>query len=382
MLSESLNEPRPIRVAHFVTGGFSGGATQVALALVRAQLQDPAIEPLLILRKKRRTPAARIQQLQDEGVPFKLVNGISKVSTIVALARLLKQQRIDVVLAHGFSEHLWGRYAALLAKVPVIVQVEHNTKERYTPLRLAQSRWLAKHTDAMVGCSEGVRKVLAQQGLPSAKLHAISNGIYTEPFVAPPVKSWTERQDGIVMVARFSKQKDHATLVRAAALLKERGLSLPVYFAGGGKDLHKKPIERLVRELGLEQQVHFLGVCKDVPGLLFEHKFAVLSTHYEGMPLALIEGMAAGCLAITSRVPGAQEVIDDGETGYLVAEQSPQELADTLERAYRDPLQSSQIAAQGRTQALEAFSYAAMAQGYSDLIQTLAKPRLNEINRT
>lgn len=381
-MTNDSNQSRPLRVAHFVTGGFSGGATQVALALVRAQRDDPAIQPLLILRKKRRTPAARIQQLRSEGVPFHLVNGITKLSTILALAKLLKRERIDVVLAHGFSEHLWGRYAALLAKVPVIVQVEHNTKERYTPLRLAQSRWLAKYTDAIVGCSEGVRKVLAQQGLPNTKLHAISNGIYTQPFAAPATTSWAQRNDGIVMVARFSKQKDHATLVRAVALLKARGLVLPVYFAGGGKDLHRKPVERLVQELGLQQQVHFLGVCKDVPGLLFKHKFAVLSTHYEGMPLALIEGMAAGCLAITSRVPGAQEVLEDGETGYLVPEQSPQALADTLEQAYRNPQQSTQIAAQGRTQALAGFSYAAMAQGYADLIQTLAAAKGSQIHRS
>lgn len=367
----TVASPKPIRVAHFVTGGFSGGATQVALALVRAQMDDPAIEPLLILRKKRRTPAARIAQLTAEGVPFKLVNGFSKVTTIAALVQLFKHERIDVVLAHGFSEHLWGRYAALLAKVPVIVQVEHNTKERYTRLRLAQSRWLAKHTHAIVGCSDGVRNVLAQQGLPQEKLHAISNGIHTAPFTQAPNKAWAQRSDGIVMVARFSKQKDHATLVRAVGILKERGLILPVYFAGGGKDLHKKPVERLVSELQLGEQVKFLGVCKDVPGLLLQHKFAVLSTHYEGMPLALIEGMAAGCLAFTSRVPGAQEVIRHAETGYLVAGQDAHALAEALASAYRDPARSEQVAAQGRALALQAYSATAMTHNYSHLIQTL-----------
>lgn len=362
---------RPIRVAHFVTGGFSGGATQVALALVRAQMRDSAIEPLLVLRKKRRTPAAKIKQLAAEGIPFRLINGVSKVTTIVALVRLFKRERIDVVLAHGFSEHLWGRYAALLAKVPVIIQVEHNTKERYTPLRLAQSRWLAQHTQAIVGCSEGVRRVLAEQGLPKDKLHAISNGIHTAPFDRPESHSWVQRSDGVVMVARFSKQKDHATLVRAVGILKERGLILPLYFAGGGKDIHKKPIENLVTQLKLDEQVHFLGVCKDVPGLLFQHKFAVLSTHYEGMPLALIEGMAAGCLAVTSRVPGAQEVITHAETGYLVAEQDAYELADVLERAYKHPIRSEEIAQRGRALALDAFSSGTMAAGYSHLIQTL-----------
>lgn len=362
---------RPIRVAHFVTGGFSGGATQVALALVRAQMKDDAIEPLLILRRKRRTPEARLQQLRDEGIPFVVVNGVSKVSTIWALRRQLQRHQIDVVLAHGFSEHLWGRYAALAAKTPVIVHVEHNTKERYTRARLAQSRWLAQRTDAIVGCSEGVRTVLAAQGLPADKLHAISNGIVTTPFTQQTPPAFEQRADGIVMVARFSKQKDHATLVRAVAELKRRGLALPVHFAGGGKALHRKPIEQLVASLGVTELVSFLGVCDDVPGLLQANKFAVLATHYEGMPLALIEGMAAGCLAITSQVPGAQEVIRDGDTGFLVREGDAEHLADVLEAAYRDSERSQQVASQGRAQALEQYSYAAMAAGYSNLIRSL-----------
>lgn len=370
---ERDSNSRPIRVAHFVTGGFSGGATQVALALVRAQMQDPSLQPLLILRKKRRTPSARIAQLREQGIPFVLVNGLSKVTTIAALKRVLQREQIDVLLAHGFSEHLWGRYAGLLAKTPVIIQVEHNTKERYTQFRLAQSRWLAKYTDAMIGCSEGVRSVLLKQGLPASKVHAISNGIYTQPFTAEAPPEWDSREDGIVMVARFSKQKDHETLVRAVAELQQRGLVLPVFFAGGGKELHRKPIERLVHKLGLQQQVKFLGVCKDVPGLLMRYKFAVLSTHYEGMPLALIEGMAAGCLAITSRVPGAQEVIEHGKTGYVVAESDASALAEQLEKAYGDTQRSTEIASLGREKALNDYSYEAMASGYSNLIQQLYK---------
>lgn len=359
---------RPIRVAHFVTGGFSGGATQVALALVRAQMEDPAFAPLLILRKKRRTPKARLVQLREQGIPFVVVNGWTKVSTIAALYRVLRKQQVDVLLAHGFSEHLWGRYAGLLARTPVLMHVEHNTKERYTRWRLAQSKWLAQRTAALIGCSEGVRQVLAQQGIPAQKLHAISNGIYTQPF-ADAGAPWQMRKDGIVMVARFSKQKDHATLVRAAALLKAQGLTLPIYFAGGGKSLHRKPVEQLVASLGLQQQVHFLGVHKNVPELLKEYKFAVLSTHYEGMPLALIEGMAAGCLALASRAPGAQEVIDDGETGYLVGHADAEDLATRLKQALAQPEQSQRIADAGRAKALQQYSYAAMSQGYADLIQ-------------
>ena len=157
---------RPVRVLHFVTGGFSGGATQVAIALTQAGVDSPAIEPLLVLRRKRRTDPRRIAELEQAGVPVRVVPGWSHVATIWSLVRVIREFRPDVLIAHGFSEHLWGRYAGLLAKVPHLVHVEHNTRERYTAWRLRQTRWLAQRTDRIVGCSEGVRLQLLAMGMP------------------------------------------------------------------------------------------------------------------------------------------------------------------------------------------------------------------------
>ena len=219
---------RRIRVLHFVTGGFSGGATQVAVQLVRAARDSDAIEPLLVLRRKRQTPAARLEELQRDGVPMAVVPGWSHAATILALVRLCRQFRPDVLVAHGFSEHLWGRYAGLLAKVPHLVHVEHNTRERYTRWRLLQSRWLARRTDRIVGCSEGVREALLALGMPSERTMASPNGIQLASFADADAHPFEQRTPGIVMVARFSKQKDHATLLRAVALLAARGLHVPV----------------------------------------------------------------------------------------------------------------------------------------------------------
>ena len=138
--------------------------------------------------------------------------------------RLCREFRPDVLVAHGFSEHLWGRYAGLLAKVPHLVHVEHNTRERYTAWRLAQTRWLARRTDRIVGCSEGVRLRLLEMGMPPERTIAIPNGIRLAPFADADAHPFAQRIPGIVMVARFSKQKDHATLIRAVALLRDRGL--------------------------------------------------------------------------------------------------------------------------------------------------------------
>jgi glycosyltransferase involved in cell wall biosynthesis len=371
--SDATSSPpaRALRVMHFVTGGFSGGATQVAIALVNAARAEPGFEPLLVLRRKRRTPPERLAELEANGTPFRMVPGWSHAATIWALVRLCREVQPDVLVCHGFSEHLWGRYAGLLAKVPHLVHVEHNTRERYTRWRLAQPRWLAKRTARIAGCSEGVRDVLLAQGMPAERTVAIPNGIRLEPFAAADSVDFASRVPGIVMVARFAKQKDHATLLRAVALLRERGLAPPVQFAGGGKSLHRAPLEQLAKELGIASQVAFLGVVRDVPARLMAHRIACLSTHYEGMPLALIEGMAAGCAAVASAVSGVKEVLHDGVDGRLVPEGDAVALADVLERLLREPDEAARLAAAGRARAVAEFSRERMNRDYAALCRAL-----------
>lgn len=370
---EASDTPARVRVLHFVTGGFSGGATQVAIQLVQAARAGDRIEPLLVLRHKRRTPPARIAELQQAGVPLRLVPGWSHLATIPALVRVCREFRPDVLVAHGFSEHLWGRYAGLLAGVPHLVHVEHNTRERYTPWRRLQTRWLARRTARIVGCSEGVRRVLLAMGMPPERTLAIPNGIRLDPFVAADARPFEQRIPGIVMVARYSRQKDHDSLLRAIGLLAGRGRVVPLQLAGGGKALHRAPLERLARQLGIADQVEFLGVVRDVPQRLMAHRICVLSTHYEGMPLALLEGMAAGCAVIGSAVPGVREVIEQGVDGLLVPEADPQALADAIERLLSEPEFAQTLAMNARRVARERHGRELMHRRYEALFLELAR---------
>lgn len=367
-----MTATRPVRVLHFVTGGFSGGATQVAIQLVCAATTAAGIDPLLVLRRKRRTDPARVTELTASGVPLQVIPGWSHAATIIALVRLCRQFRPDVLVAHGFSEHLWGRYAGLLAGVPHLVHVEHNTRERYTPWRRAQTRWLAQRSARIVGCSEGVRQVLLQMGMPPDRTIAIANGIDIEPFRHADKLPPSERTPGIVMVSRLSRQKDHPTLLRAIAVLRARGLTPPVLLAGAGKPRYRKDLEELTAELGLQQQVSFLGLHRGVPSLLKSHRIAVLSTHYEGMPLAMIEGMAAGCSVIGTAVPGVREIIRHETDGLLVPENDPTALADALERLLRDDALANRLGNVAHEVALRDYSRAVMNARYETLFLELA----------
>ncbi|HEY1077577.1 MAG TPA: glycosyltransferase [Fontimonas sp.] len=376
MTADPILPPGPteaVRVLHFVTGGFSGGATQVALALVNAERAGDQVQPLLVLRRKMRGDPARITELEQAGVPIRTVTGWTHAATIWSLVQVCREFRPHVLVAHGFSEHLWGRYAGLLAKVPSLVHVEHNSRERYTAWRLAQARWLAQRTAAIVGVSEGVRLRLLELGFPADRTMAIPNGIRLEPFAAADDHPLPQRIPGIVMVSRFARQKDHLTLLRALALLRDRGLRPPLLLAGGGKASHRRSAEKLCAELQLQDQVQFLGVCRNVPELLMGHQIAVLSTRYEGMPLAIVEGMAAGCAVVGSDAPGVRELIEDGVNGRLAGQADPQKLAEVLEALLRAPEQAALLGRAARAAALERHSRELMNARYEALFLQLAR---------
>lgn len=362
--------PAPPRVLHFVTGGFSG-ATQVALDLVRAGLASSRSQPLLVLRHKRQTDPARIEALRAEGLPIEVLPGGSRLLTLFALWRLCRRWQPEVLVAHGFPEHLLGRWSGLYAGVPHLVHVEHNSRERYGLWSRAQALFLARHTDRIVGCSEGVRQSLLRLGMPAGRCIAISNGIRLQPFAEAESHPYARRQPGLVMAARFAKQKDHLTLIRALALLAERGLRPPLLLAGGGSRYHEAAAKRLVKRLGLGEQVQFLGFHPGVPALLMQHQIAVLSSHYEGMPLSLVEGMAAGCAVLGTAVPGIQELIQDGFNGRLVPPRDPVAMADALEVLLRNPSEAERLSLNGRQDVKRHYAVDHMLGAYEELWESL-----------
>ena len=353
MRQTALVLPR-LRVMHVASGGFSG-ATQVALDLTRAAGRH---ECLLVLRQKRHTPRDRVEALRQSGVPVELVPGWSHGATIWALSRLARRWGADVIVGHGFPEHLLARWSGLWAAraflgseagraaghaagpaaaqgqtgtAPLLVQVEHNARERYTAFKRWQVRALAAHTAAFVGVSRTVADGLLAMGLPAHRVLAVRNGIDLTPFSQSEAHPWPQRESAILMAARFGAQKDHETLIRSLPLLAQRhGLRPPLRLAGGGSDAHRQRMHALVSALGLQGQVEFLGHRPDLPALLQRHRVAALSTHYEGLPLSLAEAMAAGCAVVGSDVGALRETLGGGQWGWLAAPQDPQSWADAL----------------------------------------------------
>ena len=362
--------PQPrLRVMHMASGGFSG-ATQVALDLTLGGQAHH--DTLLVLRSKRRTPQDRVQRLRQQGVPLALLPGWSHAATVWALRGLCHEWKPDIVVGHGFPEHLLARWAAHWAGVPHLVQVEHNMRERYTAFKRWQVSQLAPHTEVFVGVSDAVSGVLRGMGLPAARVQTIRNGTHLDAYASSEQQVFEHREPAILMAARFGAQKDHETLIRSLVPLAERhGLRPPLRLAGGGSKRHLERAQALAASLGVQSQVEFLGHRSDVPQLLMRHQVAALSTHYEGLPLSLAEAMAAGCAVLGSDVAAVRETLGNGQWGALPAAGDPEAWADALAAVWQQPQASAERASQARAHARQHLTRERMVQDYAALFDRL-----------
>jgi len=363
----TLAQPLP-RVMHFVTGGFTG-ATQVPIDLCLSAQSQGQQAVLLVLRRKPGTTAARLSALRAQGLQVHVVAKWPHLLTIWQLRQLCRQWQPDVLVAHGYSEHLWGRLAGLWAGVPHLVHVEHSATERYTWLRLRLARWLAQRTDALVGVSEGVRDRLVALGFAANRCKAIRNGIVLDRFVAQGLGPWAERTPSVAMAARHCSAKDHATLIAALAPVVQALPNTTLHLYGGGTPRHWRRTRSHIQRWGLQDQVHMHGHVQDMPAALGSHQVFVLSTHGEGIGLALMEAMACGCACVGTDVVGVQELIEHGVTGLLVPENDPAALAEAMLWLLNHPEEAQALGERARQKAAQAFGHHQMQTQYHRLIQ-------------
>ena len=358
-----------MRVLHFVTGGFSG-ATKVAIDLVHAHNQIQSTENLLVLRRKKTTVPEKLAELEEKDIDYSVITGATHITTVKELKELCEQWQPDILVAHGFPEHLLGRRAGLLAKVPHLVQVEHNSKERYTPWKLYQTRKLSQFTASIVAVSEGVSQVLSQQGL-KAHIQAIPNGIDTTQFGGADLLQVSERQKDIIMVGRYAKSKDHVTLIKALYQLKQKGIRPNLTLVGSGRKRYQKEIHNLVRRYDLQGQVTFIEYSNEVDKLLTQHKVFVMSSRFEGLNLAVLEAMASGCVVVGSRTVGVEELIDNGKNGFLFPIGDAIQLASIIDNVLSDPLSYQDLTIAARKKVLSHYDKKQVTQAYHELFQSL-----------
>jgi glycosyltransferase involved in cell wall biosynthesis len=232
---------------------------------------------------------------------------------VFALRRVVAEERPDVVHSHMIHANLLARLALVGVAVPLINTI-HNETEGGPALNLAQrmTKRLPDLTTVVSEASMGVH--LARRLVHGTRTVHVANAIDLRPFRhLPPQRRGSDERFEWVALARLEPQKDLGMAIRAAAGL-DRSARLTIAGDGPLRGRLQDSIDRL----GAGDRILLAGVVSDVPSLLGRAHGLVLSSRWEGMPIALIEGAAAGLPCVATDAGGVAEVVADGRSGFVV----------------------------------------------------------------
>ena len=350
------------RVVHLASGReWRGGERQVwLLARELARLSIPQ----MVVTGRRGELARRIR---EDGIPLQPVSWTAGLDPRV-LPGLLAALRTAPALVHAHDAHAvtLGGVAAALAGRPLVAtrRVDFHLRRRGYWGRAAR----------IIAISEAVAQMLAEDGIPRERIRVVHSGIAVDEVRRTPPLGIRARlglpREALIAanVAALVGHKDHATLLGAAGLLRDRVPSLHWVVAGEGVERHA--LERLRAELALDGRVHLLGHVDEPARLIADASCFVMSSRAEGLGTSVLDAMALGIPVASTTAGGLPEMLQDG-AGLLVSPGNPAALAAAVERLLRDPTLARDIVRKAAQQ-VERFTAARMAEAVRSVYRSLA----------
>lgn len=348
-----------MRIVQLVNNLDMGGLERLAVDLAYCQLAE-GHQPIIYCLTH---PGRIADEATGRGV---IVRAFQKpagphFSTVRQMAKQLKYDKPDVLHTHNHLVHHYGVLAARMAAVPVIVNTRHRaefvlatTPEGWkvtTESRGKTADLVYRATLPWTGCvvmiSEATRQFFIRyRRIPEAKTAVILNGAHLERFLdvtALPGSASPRIRFGIA--ARLVGEKDHFTLLRAFAQVVEAIPQAELQIAGDG--FLRERLIRMTNELNLANHVTFLGPIPHAAEFLGQLDIFVLSSLNEGLPLTILEAMAAGLPIVSTRAGGVAEAVREGENAYLADPGDAAGLAQAMIKMARAP-QLAQMGSLGR----------------------------------
>jgi glycosyltransferase involved in cell wall biosynthesis len=348
-----------VRVMYLSHTFMVGGAEEMVLNLVR-HLPADKYEPVVCAIHE---PGPVGCEIAATGVPFRAlgrVPGVRDPLAVGAIYRHLRDIRPDIVHTFLLTASLYGRLAAILARVPIVIGTEVNIYEQKQRHHAFAERVLMAGTDCVIASAASVKAFYVDQiGADPSRVEVVYNAVDFEMLKTTAARDQIRSQIGVpasalvaTMIARVTEQKGHAVLLDALASTPELQ-SLHVVVVGDGP-LRRSLEERAVRDR-LAARVHFVGARRDLGDLLAASDMFVLPSLWEGLPLSLVLAMGAALPVVSTTVAGIPEVVRDGETGLLVPPADPVALGRALARLSESPGERSRLGAAARQFVLPRF---------------------------
>ena len=364
------------RVIHTIETAEPGGAEKI-LVQVAHGLRDE-FEPTGVVLQQGWT-SGELEKLDIPVVHFPLVRSFD-ISWVRRMVRYIREHDISLIHAHEFTSNSYSVIAARITNTPIICTVHGKNyyPDRY--YRRFAYRRVAGLADEFIAVSNDLKEfVCGHINIPPARISVVHNGIDTRVFdnrlhdhkAARGKLDIPSSAYVIIVVAALFEMKGHKDLITALAGMAREKPDLFVLFVGDGD--YRQELQKLAAESGLREVIRFLGFRSDIPEMLSVSDLFVLPSYSEGLPVSVLEAMAAGVPVIATDVGGLREVVRDGENAYLVPPAVPSVLAGKITFCMSNRTVTKCIADQARKDVVESFDIKTMLSSYRNLYWRLLK---------
>ena len=324
------------RILHLITKTEFGGAQSHVWELLRglSEYYDMSLAAgqegyLMSLSKERGVETYSLSHLTRNISPTNEFRAYREIQ------KILKEKQPHLLHCHSSKAGILGRIAATHSGIKSVFTAHGWAFAQGVPLHrkiigIMTERFAARLTEKVITVSEADAALARCYRISSGeKLVTIHNGVPDSPWRARPSSNDPVQ---IIMVARFSEQKDQATLLHALTQLKGE---FSLVLVGTGPLVQQT--RTLINNLHLSTKVKLLGDRKDIPELLAASHICVLSTNWEGLPISIIEAMRAGLPVVATDVGGTNELVEHEVNGFLTPPQDATNLAKHIQRLIDSP---------------------------------------------
>jgi glycosyltransferase involved in cell wall biosynthesis len=370
---ERAGERGPVRVC-FLIDELSRAGTETQLVALIQHLDRQRVAPYLcLLRGDKRSSRA----LEPDACPILRLNVRSlrapaALGAAVRLARYLRRNRIEVLQVYFRDSAYFGVLVGRLAGVGCIVRTRNNLGYTLTRLDCRLGRLCNHLVDyTLANCAACRDAAVAEEGQPRKAAVVMENGVDLARFAGVSTIRGLRTPVRVGILANLRPVKELDVFLRAAAQVCQARRDM--CFTIGGEGELRAALQRMVWDLGLDQQVALAGAVSDVPAFLAEQDICVLCSRSEGLSNAVLEYMAAGRAIVATAVGGTPHLIEPGRHGLLVPAGDAGALAAALRRLLDEPGLAGRLAAAARQRAHDNFSRERMVERFEAFFEACAR---------
>ena len=372
--------PKKLKICHLITRMIIGGAQENTLFSCRGQIENghdvtlatgPTSGPEGKLLEEQNVDGLKIDIFPNM---IRALNPLKDFKAYLELKKYFKEQQFDVVHTHASKAGIIGRAAAWAAKVPAVIHTVHGPAfHRYekawkNKLYISAEKFAAKRCHKIVCVADAMTQQFLEAGISRPEMYqTVYSGMNLDDYLElDGDKSLRAKYDipeeAVVIgkIARLFELKGHEFLIQAAKRLIEKNKNVHILLIGDG--LLRAEIEMEIKKLGIENNFHFSGLIppRDVPKHTAAMDIVCHLSLREGLPRAVVQGLAAEKPVVAYNLDGAPEVVFNNETGFICPAESVDEVTEALEKLVNSEELRKKLGQAGRKLVSEKFAWQKM----------------------